>query len=164
MADLQAALQAHREAIEAFLAAARAVPAERWDQPRASGKWSPAQVVEHVTLAYETGRRVLYGDVPSRGLPRIFRPLVRRLLINPVLRTGRFMSGSRSPKIFQPSGSPAAVGLLLDRFQAATSGFAKDAAGRPPTLEHPYFGRLSVADFVRFQAIHARHHQAQLTP
>jgi hypothetical protein len=36
------------------------------------------------------------------------------------------------------------------------------AAGRR-TFEHPIFGQLDVADYVRYGELHARHHEGQLT-
>lgn len=165
MPDLQTALHTHHQAIDAFLMAARAIPAARWDQPRAAGKWSPGQVAEHLALAYELNRGVLDGTAPGAAAPRILRPLIRRFLLNPVLRRGRFIPGSKSPKVFQPSASPAPPAALLDRLQAAANAFERDAAAaRAATIDHPFFGRLPLVDFVRLQEIHTQHHRGQMTP
>lgn len=164
MADLQTALHTHHEAVEAFLAAAGAVPAEQWGRPRLPGKWSPAQVAEHVALAYEANRGVLHGRAPGASAPRLLRPLIRRFGLGPVLRRGRFIPGSKSPKAFQPSASPPAPGVLLVRLRAAVEAFEGDArAFGTSTLDHPFFGRLSLLDFVRLQEIHTEHHHGQLT-
>jgi DinB family protein len=164
MAQLQAMLEAHHQAVEAFLAAARAVPPTRWSEPRAPGKWSPGQVAEHLTLAYEVNRGVLHGAAPMTA-PRWVRPLIRHLLLAPVLRRGRFIPGSKSPRVFRPSPTPAAPEQLLDRLTAATSAFESDAASlATTTIDHPFFGRLPLSDFVRLQEIHTRHHRGQLAP
>jgi hypothetical protein len=164
MAQLQAMLEAHHQAVEAFLATARAVPPTRWREPRAPGKWSPGQVAEHLTLAYEVNRGVLHGAAPMTA-PRWVRPLIRHLLLGPVLRRGRFIPGSKSPRVFRPSPTPAAPDQLLERLTAATSAFESDAAGLATnTIDHPFFGRLPLSDFVRLQEIHTRHHRGQLAP
>jgi len=164
MADLQVMLQTHHQAVEDFLASARAVPPNRWSEPRAPGKWSPAQVAEHLALAYEVNRGVLHGAAPMTA-PRWVRPLIRNLLLAPVLRRGRFIPGSQAPRVFRPGPTPPPPDQLLDRLTAATSSFEADAAGLgTPTIEHPFFGRLPLTDFVRLQEIHTRHHRGQLAP
>ena len=163
MRNLQPALDAHRVAVEDFLATAGAVPAARWRTPRAPGKWSPGQVVEHLALAYEVNRGVLHGILPAMKAPRLLRPLIRWIGLMPVLRRGRFIPGSKSPKVFRPSDSPAEQPLLLARARAAMESFHADAAHLDrPTLDHPFFGRLQLVDFIRLQEIHARHHRGQI--
>lgn len=165
MADLETVLQAYRQAADAFLATARAVPAERWSEPRAPGKWSPGQVVEHVALAYEQNRRVVNGTGGPMTAPRWLRPLVGRFLRATVLRPGRFRPGSKSPKAFRPSEVPAPPAKLLGRLAAAVKAFETDAVALgSSTIDHPFFGRLPLDDFVRLQEIHTRHHRGQLTP
>lgn len=163
MSNLGETLQAHRAAVEDFLAAAAAVPPARWRTPRAPGKWSPGQVAEHVALAYEVNRGVLHGIPPGMQAPRLLRPLIRWLGLNPVLRRGRFIPGSSSPKAFRPSDTPASQPELLARVRAAMEAFHADAgAAESAALDHPFFGRLGLVDFVRLQEIHTRHHRGQI--
>ena len=162
MPDLKTTIHDHHEAIDAFVASARAVPATEWSEPRAPGKWSPGQVVEHVARAYELNLDVLHGVPPGMSLPSILRPLLRKFGFNAILRRGRFHSGSRAPRILRPSGSPAAAALLTQRLLSAANGFERDAAAGAQTVDHPFFGELPVVDLVRFQEIHTRHHLGQL--
>jgi hypothetical protein len=165
MTDLRTALQDCHHAVDAFLAAAASVPAERWSQPRGPGKWSPGQVAEHVALAYEVNREVLHGTAPGGAAPRLLRPLFRKLLLAPVLRRRRFFPGSKSPKIFQPNPTPATPAAALGRLRTAAEAFERDAAGvGPATIDHPFFGRLPVTDLVLLQEIHTHHHRGQLSP
>jgi hypothetical protein len=165
MDDLHTTLKAHHDAIGAFLAAAAAVPPSRWSVPRAPGKWSPGQVAEHLALAYEVNRGVLHGNPPPVAAPRWLRPLIRKFLLGPVLRRGRFIPGSRAPRAFQPGPAPAAPDELLSRLAAAMTGFETDAAAlQTDAIDHPFFGRLPLDDFVRLQEIHTRHHRGQLAP
>jgi hypothetical protein len=165
MADLQTVLQAHHQAVEAFLGAARAVPPTQWGQPRAPGKWSPGQVAEHLALAYEVNRGVLHGHAPPMTAPRWLRPVIRKVLLGPVLRRGRFIPGSKSPPVFRPGPTPAAPAQLLGRLATAMTAFEADAAAMATTtVDHPFFGRLPLGDFVRLQEIHTRHHRGQLAP
>ena len=162
MPDLHPLLEAHRQAVDAFLETARTVPADQWAQPRAPGKWSPGQVVEHVARAYEVNRGVLHGRA-SMSAPRWLRPMIRKFLLMPVLRRGRFIPGSKSPGVFRPGPTPAPPAELIGRLEAATAAFESDAAALgTDTINHPFFGRLSLGDFVRLQEIHSRHHEGQL--
>ncbi|HEX8211935.1 MAG TPA: DinB family protein [Longimicrobium sp.] len=163
MPDLHSALHAHHQAVQAFLASARAVPPERWDRPRAEGKWSPGQIAEHLALAYEASGEVLHGRSPGGAPPRILRPLLRTLLLRPVLWLGRFPVASKAPGVMRPGTSTAPAPALLDRLQAAAAAFESAAREvRGTTTDHPAFGRLPVVDLVRLQEIHTRHHHLQL--
>jgi hypothetical protein len=46
------AAQRHSEAVESCAATIRAVPAAAWTRERAAGKWTPAQIAEHLRIAY----------------------------------------------------------------------------------------------------------------
>lgn len=162
MTNLADALQGNRQAVAAFLAAARNVPSARWAVPRAPGKWSPGQVAEHVARTLELNGE-LFGGAPPRGAPRFIRP-VMRLGFNWVLRRGRFPGGSRSPAAMRPGPAPATPDVVLARLQAAAAALEARAAAHAGPLDHPFFGKVSVAALVRLQEIHTRHHMAQLAP
>lgn len=162
MPERRAALQAHHHAVHRFLDRARAVSPAEWHRPRAEGKWSPGQVAEHLALSYESGCDVLRGTA-GPGAPGLVRPILRTLLLRPVLWLGRFPPGSKSPPALRPGTSTAAGAGVLDRLQAAAAAFERDAvAVRDTTVDHPAFGRVPLADFVRLQEIHTRHHCGQL--
>jgi hypothetical protein len=166
MSDLHAAIADNHKAVDEFTATARAVDRARWSLPRAEGKWSPAQVVEHIALTYEYSRAVLNNNAPGPAAPRFLRPLVRRFFVNPVLKRGRFKPNGRAPAMFQPSSSPDAPAELLSRLETAVRVFEDELraaahSGRA-TLDHPFFGTMPMTDYLRLQAIHARHHRAQL--
>ncbi len=163
MGDLRAMLHTHHEAVQGFLAAARAVPPEQWGRPRAGGKWSPGQVAEHIALAYEASGELLRARAPVAGAPRLLRPVLRTFLLQPVLWLGRFPAASKAPAELAPGASPAAAPVLLDRLEAAAASFESDAgAARSKTVEHPAFGRLPLVDLVRLMEIHTKHHHQQL--
>jgi DinB family protein len=166
VADLQSTIIDNRQAVEAFIAAAHAVPQSAWAQPRAPRKWSPGQVTEHVAIVYEGARAILDGTFAGRAAPRVMRPLIRAFALNPILKTGRFKTGLRAPAFFQPTSSTASVDDLSARLRQAAGAFAaavETAAGQGMTfVDHPFFGRVDLADYSRLQAIHTRHHAQQL--
>jgi hypothetical protein len=168
MAELQSVISANRQAVGAFVAAARSVPPARWAVPRAAGKWSPGQVTEHVALTYEQSRRMLLGTFTGRAQPLLMQLLARWIFLPLLFKRGDFgKGGARGPKFIQPSGSPASSGILLARLEAAVGALETDlvaaSGARRTRVDHPIFGRMPLADLVRFLMIHTQHHQPQLS-
>jgi hypothetical protein len=166
MTELETQIADNRAAVEEFVAKARRIDAATWSAPRPEGRWSPAQIAEHLVLVYEYNRTVVKGTA-GRGAPRLLRPLLRWLVVERTLKAGRFTRKGRAPAIFQPSAAPAPANELLTRLMAAVTGLEADIrSGHPAarhTLEHPFFGTTNMIDWMRLQAIHARHHRSQLT-
>ncbi len=163
MALIEPVLEEDRKAVVEFVARARGVAADRWNVPRAPGKWSPAQVCDHLARAYEEGRKTLCGECGPSGMPRWLRPLIRVLYFNKVLKTGRFPKGSKAPPAFEPAANPAPPADNLRRLEKAAADFDAEAQRRADVaIDHPVFGRIKVVDYVRLNAIHTRHHGTQL--
>jgi hypothetical protein len=167
MANLPAAITADRQAVGAFADAARKVPAARWAVPRAMGKWSPGQVTEHVALTYEQSRRMLLGTFTGPVQPWFLQLLARGIFLRLMFRRGDFGKAAVAPDFIQPGGSPAASGDLLARLHAAVRDLEMDLTaasnGRRTHVDHPIFGRMPLADLLRFLMIHTQHHQPQLS-
>jgi hypothetical protein len=166
MPDFQNTLTEHHAGVASFIATARALTAADWTQARAPGKWSPAQVAEHVAMAYECSSAALRGKYPGASAPRLLRPLIRTLFLKPVLRNGRFGAGAKAPGPFQPTASPAPASMLLPRVQSAADEFesmlAAELAQGHVTVDHPFFGPVALGDYLRLQVIHTDHHRRQL--
>jgi hypothetical protein len=167
--EIETAIADNRKSVDDFIAAARAVPAARWAVPRANGAWSPGQIVEHLALTYEFNRKVVAGTAPALPLllRPILRPLLRRMVITNTLQAGRFTRKGRTPAFLRPGPTPPSVAEAVARLNAALSGLEGDLRSRHPdarhTVDHPAFGSVPTQDWMRVQAIHARHHRDQLT-
>ena len=161
-------LDANRAAVLHFVSVAHTVPADAWTRPTAAGKWSPAQVAEHVAITMDQSVAILEGRSAPVSLPRLLRPLVRRFMLHPMLQRGRFMRGGKAPKDFIPSAagvSQAEVAAVLERSLVAyEQSIARQRQAGRDTFEHPVFGRIPLVDYVRLNELHARHHEAQLLP
>ena len=165
MADLHNALLANRSAVAEFLQTARLVSPEKWRVPRAEGKWSPAQVTEHLAKTYEESQSLIAGSSTIPAFPRLLRPVAGAAVRWTILRTGRFPKG-KAPAPFQPSASPPAQAILCARLQEASNVFEQSAEaadrGGLATFEHPFFGKFGVTEYVQLQAYHSVHHRSQL--
>jgi hypothetical protein len=161
MADVNAALAASREAIEQMIMAGeRCGPA--WTSPRAPGKWSPSQIVEHVARSLEESANMAAGR-PSKfpKLPAVVHPIVRGLLFNRVLRKGAFPKAKTNPTTGPATAAEGRVRLETAHRQCdeACRQLTSQGTRMPTTI----FGAVPVEDYVRFMELHTRHHGKQMT-
>ena len=164
MADVNEVLAANRTAVNDLLAAAERT-GDAWTRPRAPGKWSPAQVVEHVARALEESANVVAGT-PSKfpTFPTVLRPIVRSLFFNRVLRKGAFPKAKTIKAMDPGSGSATPADARL-RLEAALARFDEKCRGRAvsgQSVTSTLFGTVSVEAYARFQELHTRHHRAQV--
>ena len=161
-----AARRAHRLAIEQLAASALAIPPARWLEPRAPGKWSPAQETLHVARSYEAAIDEIEGGQTMR--PRVTRwraRLLRWFYLPHLLRTGRFPPVA-APVEIRPNEIEAGFGdaaLLVERVReqaiACEEALERGGQGRGPThVTHPYFGRLRPMAALRLLTVHTAHH------
>jgi hypothetical protein len=164
---LEVALARHREAVAAFLASAAATQPDVWIRPASEGKWSPAQIAEHLRLAVEAVRRELdQGPGMKLQLSAWKRFLLRRAVLPKLLATGRFPPGVRAPREIRPALTPGSREEALRRLEAAAAELETRCRAHPHAatlrLLHPYFGALPASDLIRILAWHALHHRSQL--
>jgi DinB superfamily len=164
MADVNDVLAANRAAFMDFLAAAER-SAATWTSPRAPGKWSPSQVVEHVARGLEEGANVVSG-APSIPMPPAFlRPLLRLFFFNRILKKDAFPKGFKAHKAMNPTSGPATPAEARVRLEGALARFDQECRRRVASGQHVVstgFGTVSVEDLVRFSALHTRHHCKQM--
>jgi hypothetical protein len=161
VARIDTVLTASRAASEQLLADAEAMAAV-WATPRAPGKWSPSQIVEHVARSYD-GAVQMAGGLPS-AFPRLPVVIHPRVVFRHLLRKGSFPNG-RTTKAMNPLAGPstpaegrARLAAAHERFEAA----CRDLAARGAPMRTTMFGAVPVEDFVRFLEIHTRHHDQQI--
>lgn len=162
------ALQLHSRAAADAVAAAARVPADKWLVARGDGKWSPAEIVEHLSLAYDVLLRELAGGPGMQIRTKLWQRLMLRQTILPkLMRGGPFPTGVRSPREIRPAiTSPdqtQAVARLRDgaaRFEAAANESWR--ANPRARLTHAYFGKSTVDNALVLCARHIQHHEKQL--
>jgi len=96
LTEIDTALAASRDAVDQLIRAGEQSGAA-WTAPRAPGKWSPSQIVEHVAGGLEEAANMAAGrptKVPK--LPVVVRPIAR-LIFRRVLRKAAF------PKVLKPT-------------------------------------------------------------
>jgi DinB superfamily len=164
MADLNTALAASQDAIDQLMVAGERT-ATAWAAPRAPGKWSPSQIVEHVARSLEESANMAAGR-PSKfpQLPGVVHPIVRGLLFKRVLRKAAFPK-AKTNKAMDPASGPATPTEGRVRLETAHRKFeeaCRQTASQGERMRTTVFGAVPVEQYVRFMELHTRHHGKQM--
>lgn len=157
----------HAEAVRAFASRAAGFPEARWVEPAAPGKWSPAEVAEHLALTYAGLCAELSGGPSIRVRVRGLRLLTLRLFVLPrLLGSGAFPPGVRSPREMVPASVEPDRSASLARLAGHAAEFERLIAprlgSRTGGITHPFFGKLTPRQGLRLIELHTRHHTRQL--
>jgi hypothetical protein len=162
MTPMHPQLQAARDLIDL---ATRDVPYEELAHP-VPGRWSAAEVLEHLRLVHSAGAAAATRYV-SEGTTHARPPtLTQRMAGALVIGLGVFPK-VKAPEPATPSGAPpltivADTLAALDALDVAFAQVAQRFGERTPFMNHPYFAGLDVRAWRRFTFVHTRHHVAQV--
>ena len=159
-------LREHRAAVDRFVETTARVPAARWSLPLEEGKWSPAQVAEHVALFYEHVLSELAGGEPvRRRMGRAMETMLRWVVLPHILFHRTLPVRVHAPRQVRPSDAGTGREGFEARLRDAVERFERELAlDSSRRLTHPYFGRLTLPRAMRFAAVHTEHHARQLEP
>ena len=164
MADINTVLDASKNAIEQLIIAGERT-GTAWTSPRAPGKWSPSQIVEHVARSLEESANMAAGRQSKfPKLPALVHPIVRRLLFKRVLRKAAFPK-AKTNKAMNPASGPATPEEGRARLETAHQKFdeaCRQVALHGERMRTTIFGAVHVAEYVRFMELHTRHHGKQM--
>jgi len=162
-----AAADEHEVALAAYLQSASALLHASWTRPWGEGKWTPAQVTEHVTRAYEVLLDELRGGRPMQEKVAGWRKKVSRIVILPHILFHRTIPLKvPSPREMRPgeprAGREEALEALRELGECFVAELAAARERGSAGLTHPYFGKLDPIKVLRFVAIHLDHHRKQI--
>jgi hypothetical protein len=131
------------------------------------GKWSVAEVLEHLYLTY-TGtskafERCLKGGNPLGGVST-FKQRVSTFVLTGL---GYFPKGRKSPEQVSPRGMPvedliANIGPQIAAMDKVIAQCEERYGSRVKLLDHPVLGPLTARQWRKFHWIHGRHHIKQI--
>ncbi len=163
---LEEAAALHRETIDEASSAIAAQDPATWTVPRQPGKWSAAEIAQHLILSYEVPLRELEGGAGLALVLPWWKRAALRWTVLPRILMGRFPVGAPAPREVRPRNAPESPAEAVERLRAVADLFAvrlrEEHSARPVRLTHAYFGRLSAPEILKLLAVHARHHRAQL--
>ena len=130
------------------------------------GKWSGAEILEHLDRTYKTTAGHLQKCLEA-GQPAAGRPTFKqRLAVGIVVKLGYLPSGQKAPEYAVPRGLPPdevlrniAVHIAdMDRVLTECEG----RFGTRKLANHFILGPLTAHQWCKFHWVHTRHHMKQL--
>jgi len=164
--EWNAALARHSNAANAFANTARSITRESWSEPLAEGKWSPAQVTEHLNRTYQVVIKEIKGGKGIRLRSSwLLRQVLRQTVLRSIYRKRQLPKGARAPSEIVPKVVEGTQVELVERFAALAHDFEEAVstnrkAGRK--LTHHIFGEIELLPGIDFVAIHLEHHHRQI--
>jgi Protein of unknown function (DUF1569) len=131
------------------------------------GKWSCAQILEHLLLSYTATTRGTQSALKV-GKPLGGQPTVKdKLATFYVARMGFLPAGRKAPKSIRPDNGSGVQSLrqfndALVAMDATLTDAEKRFGKAVKILDHPILGPLSTKDWRRFHRSHAKHHLKQI--
>lgn len=140
-------------------------PEADWKRAPA-GKWTPAEIVDHVATAMENSARGFESRVAKPPMTRRPRNLAQVAAWTFISRTGRFPVRRQAPESALPGAAPDPAATTR-RLRAAAALFLElegKLVQRRDDLfvKHPVFGDLTLTEFMIFHVRHAEHHRRQI--
>jgi Protein of unknown function (DUF1569) len=131
------------------------------------GKWSTAEILEHLSLTYSGTTRSLSKSLAAgltNGGPDTFKQQVGRLV---VLTLGHIPAGRKAPEFTVPHGMAAAdaVNTIRQNLRSMDEAITRCERRFGPDekiARHPVLGPFNTRQWRRFHWVHARHHVRQI--
>jgi hypothetical protein len=154
--------------IEGMVTSATAGMTEEQFRWHPEGKWSAAQILDHLSKTYK-GTVIGFerAIATNRSLATRSKGLQPRFARFLLLRLGYFPPGRKSPERVLPGrdcpGEHTRITLLgeLSKLIQAHAKVEK-AFSRVKVADHPVLGPLTPGQWSRFHYVHARHHMKQI--
>ena len=155
---------------EVLASVTKGMTAEEWSR-HPDGKWSAAEVVEHLSLTYSATARGMQKVLDVGAPTATPLKLKQRLGILWVAELGRFPEGREAPTQVRPKGAPngASSGEVLtvalenlSKMDAAIAACEQQFGAETRLADHPVLGALKASQWRKFHRVHARHHAPQI--
>jgi hypothetical protein len=133
----------------------------------ADGKWSPALILEHLTLTFRLNVSALEKAMAS-GVTKARKPTLSQWVARVLVLDVGYFPRANAPEGVVPSGSiaPADVRAAIAEALAVLDATLDRAAARfgtgTPLLRHAFFAAMTVPQWRRFHWRHACHHMKQV--
>jgi hypothetical protein len=130
------------------------------------GKWSLAQVIEHLAITMDVVTDGLEAREDKQGMERRATP-AQSVMRHTLLGRGQFPKGMRAPDITIPSEDPdpelsaANFRMAVERTRTMVDQWPEEQQ-LGVFLHHPILGDLNVPEWVRFHYVHSTLHSRQI--
>ncbi len=134
----------------------------------AEGRWSAAEILEHLALAFSSTAKV-FERCAQKGRPIGDAPsLKQRLFATIVTDWGYFPSGRKAPHMVVPTGEwsgQQAMEMIRSNLMEMDKQLARchETCGQKGWLaNHPVLGPLTIDQWPKFHRVHTQHHMKQI--
>jgi len=131
------------------------------------GKWSAAEVLEHLYLTY-TGTVKGFERAMQKGHPKM-TPATLRQSVGKwlVVGLGHMPEGRKAPPMATPKGLPrekvrAEIGAKIGEMDEIISRCESQIGAGKKVMEHMILGPLTAAEWRKFHLVHGLHHAKQI--
>lgn len=130
------------------------------------GKWSAAEIIEHLAASYHSTAKGM-ERVIAHGPPGERPTLKQRLATFVVVTMGRLPEGRQAPEFTIPKGIgfQQAMTLLRDGVELMDSAITRceEQFGKSTKIaNHPILGPMTAQQWRKFHFVHAQHHAKQI--
>jgi hypothetical protein len=132
-----------------------------------AGKWSAAQILEHLFLTYKNTNRGMAKCLET-GAPLATRAtLKQRVATLLVVNFGYMPAGRKAPERatlrgMSPEEVQPAIAPELQRMASGLEDCERRFGARTKIMDHPFLGPLTAEEWRRFHWVHGRHHARQI--
>ena len=132
-----------------------------------AGKWTPAQIIEHLFLTYK-GTNAGLGKCLDQDTPLAKRATLKdRIATLLVVNLKHIPEGRKAPERAVPRGMPVeevrpAMMAELQKMSSSLDDCERRFGVRTKILDHPFLGPLTATQWRKFHWVHARHHLRQI--
>ncbi|HEY6146636.1 MAG TPA: DinB family protein, partial [Thermoanaerobaculia bacterium] len=161
------AIARHRAAILDYVQWGLRVEEAAWRSPIAAGKWTPAEITDHLVRTYRKALDEVRGGEGLRPrYGRLLRQALRLTVLPGIFRTRRLPGGATAPSEILPAESRVSQHDALSQLDDLAGEFEREIFSRRGDpgvhLTHHIFGPIKAPAAVDFIAIHTEHHARQL--
>ncbi len=132
-----------------------------------AGKWSSAQILEHLFLTYQGTNRGLMKCL-EKGSPLATRATLKdRFATLLVVNLGYMPNGRKAPERAVPRGmapveAQRAITPELQQMGSGLDDCERRFGSRTKIMDHPILGPLTAEEWRKFHWVHGRHHARQI--
>jgi hypothetical protein len=132
-----------------------------------AGKWSAAQILEHLFLTYKNTNRGI-AKCLERAAPLATPATLKQRLAAVIVVSLRYLpEGRQAPERVTPRGMPAeevqqAIAPELQRMGSGLDDCERRFGARTKIMDHPFLGPLTADEWRKFHWVHGRHHARQI--
>jgi hypothetical protein len=132
-----------------------------------AGKWTSAQIVEHLAIGIDFSAQKFDERRDRPPMARRPRGFIERLARASILGLGWYPQGFTAPEGTVPAAAitRAAAEAHFREGVAKWAALERDLFQRRSHdlfVKHPRLGDLTMAEWLRFHIVHARHHARQI--